>query len=80
MALVWRGDPTAKPPVPSATRFHLIFANLNAVGLAAEPVLYSEEAEEQMRARLLAVDGVLIWVDPLSSGRIGLASTYCCAK
>ena len=69
VALVWRGDATAEPPAPSSTRFHLIFASLNEVGLAAEPVLFSEEAEEAVRARLLAADGVLVWVDPLSSGK-----------
>ena len=69
VALVWRGDSTAEPPAPSSTRFHLIFASLNEVGLAAEPVLFSEEAEDAVRARLLAVDGVLVWVDPLSSAK-----------
>src|SRR5262249_18358921 len=28
-----------------------------------------EAAEEQVRARLLAVDAVLVWIDPLSSGK-----------
>jgi hypothetical protein len=69
IALVWRGDPKAEPPAPGATRFHLIFAALDALGLAAEPVLYSEEAEEQVRARLLAADGVLVWVNPLDAGK-----------
>jgi hypothetical protein len=69
VALVWRGDPKAEPPTPQSTRFHLIFSALDAVGLVAEPVLYSEEDEEQVRARLLAVDGVLVWVDPLSAGK-----------
>ena len=69
VALVWRGDSTAELPTPSTTRFHLIFARLNDVGLAAEPVLFSEEAPEAVRARLLAADGVLVWVDPLSSGK-----------
>ena len=32
-------------------------------------MLYSEEAQEDVRARLLAVDGVLVWVDPLSARR-----------
>ena len=69
VALLWRGDAAAAPPVPSATRHHLIFAALERAGLAAEPVLYSEEAEEAVRARLLAVDGVLVWIDPISAGR-----------
>ena len=50
VALVWRGDPKAEPPTPSATRFHLIFSAPDAAGLAAEPVLYSEETEDQVRA------------------------------
>jgi hypothetical protein len=69
VALVWRGDPKAVPPTPQSTRFHLIFSALDALGLAAEPVLYAEEDEEHVRARLLAVDGVLVWVDPLSAGK-----------
>ena len=69
VALVWRGDPGAGVPQPGATRFHLIFSALEALGIAAEPVLYSEEAEEAVRARLLAMDGVLVWVDPLSAGK-----------
>jgi hypothetical protein len=32
-------------------------------------VLYSEEAEEAVRQRLLAMDGVLVWIDPLSAGK-----------
>jgi hypothetical protein len=69
IALVWRGDPKAEPPTPNATRFHMIFSALSSIGLAAEPVLYSEEAEEQIRARLLTVDGVLVWVNPLDAGK-----------
>jgi hypothetical protein len=69
VAIVWRGDPSTELPAPAATRFHLIFAALENVGLAAEPVFYSEKAEDQVRARLLAVDGVLVWVDPLSAGK-----------
>jgi hypothetical protein len=69
VALVWRGDPGAGVPEPATTRHHLIFSALAALGIAAEPALYSEEAEESVRARLRAMDGVLVWVDPLSSGK-----------
>jgi hypothetical protein len=69
VALVWRGDPGAAVPAPATTRHHLIFSALHDLSIAAEPVLYSEEAEESVRARLLAMDGVLVWVDPLSSGK-----------
>jgi Domain of unknown function (DUF6815) len=69
VGLVWRGDPDSEPPNPKATRFHLIFSALNLVGINAEPVLYSEEAEEAVRARLLTLDGALVWVNPLSDGK-----------
>jgi hypothetical protein len=69
VALLWRGDAGANVPEPSTTRFHLIFSALTALGIAAEPLLYSEEAEEAVRARLLEIDGVLVWVDPLSAGK-----------
>jgi len=69
VALVWRGNSKAAPPAPATTRFHLIFSALEHLGLAAEPVLYSEESEEHIRERLLGVDGVLVWVNPLDDGR-----------
>jgi hypothetical protein len=69
VALVWRADPSAVVPTPSATRFHLIFSALDVLALGAEPVLYSEEVEETVRARLLSMDGVLVWVDPLHAGK-----------
>jgi hypothetical protein len=69
IALVWRGDAGAAVPTTSATRFHLIFSALDALGFAAEAVLYSEETEEAIRARLLSMAGVLVWVDPLSGGK-----------
>jgi hypothetical protein len=69
VALLWRADPAAGVPAPSTTRFHLVFCALEALGLVGEPVIYSEEAEEAVRARLLTMDGVLVWVDPLSAGK-----------
>src|SRR5579883_2340924 len=68
-ALLWRGDPKAGLPAPSATRHHLLFSALDAAGIAAEPALYAEEAQDAVRDRLLRYDAVLVWVDPLSNGR-----------
>ncbi len=69
IALVWRSAPDTAAPTPGAMRFHLIFSALEALGLAAEPVLYSEEVEESVHARLLSMDGVLVWVNPLDDGK-----------
>src|SRR5258708_14030621 len=68
IALLWRGDPGADPPAPERRRLSLIFAELAALGIAADPLVWSEEVAEAMRERLLTFDGVLVWVDPLSDG------------
>jgi hypothetical protein len=69
VALLWRGDPKAPPPAPESTRLHLIFAALAEVGLTGVPVIYGDDVVGQVREQLLACDGVLVWVDPLSEGR-----------
>jgi hypothetical protein len=69
VALLWRGERQAAgaPPTPN-NRLLPIFEALAAEGVAAEPAPYSEEAADQVRAQLLAMDGVRVWVDPLSGG------------
>ena len=69
IALVWRGDPHAPPPAPERTRLSLIFAELARLGLTGVPVVYGDDALEQARAQMLACDGALVWVDPLSEGK-----------
>jgi hypothetical protein len=70
LALVWRGDPDARrDATPEASRFHRVFAALAARGISAAPAVFCEEAADEVRTQLLAVDAVLVWVDPLSDGR-----------
>ena len=69
IALVWRGDPSTPPPEAARTRLAPIFEALAERGAVGEPVVYGDEAVDQVRAKLLACDGVLVWVDPLSDGK-----------
>ena len=46
-----------------------IFTALAALNIHAEPAVYCEEAANEVRDQLLKMDGVLVWVDPLSDGR-----------
>jgi len=70
IAILWRGDrETRQAARPHNNRYHRIFEELAALGLKAEPAVYDEEFAEEVRAQLLAVDGVLVWVDPLSRGK-----------
>ena len=70
IAILWRGDREARDAAtPQNNRFHRIFEELTALGIHAEPAVYDEAFADQVRAQLLAVDGVLVWVDPLHGGK-----------
>ena len=70
VALVWRGDLDARARASAQKgRLAPVFEALAREGLAAEPAVYCEEAAADVRAQLLGMDGVLVWVDPLSEGR-----------
>jgi hypothetical protein len=70
VAVVWRGDrEMRRTATPGNNRFHRVFEELAAIGIHAEPAVYDEEFAEEIRAQLLTVDGVLVWVDPLHEGK-----------
>jgi hypothetical protein len=45
-----------------------MFAAFEALGVAAEPVVYSDNEVEGVRAQLLELEGVLVWVNPIQDG------------
>jgi hypothetical protein len=64
------GDAEARrAATPRNNRFYRIFEELAAIGINADPAVYDEEFEDEVRAQLLAADGVLVWVDPLHNGK-----------
>jgi len=70
IAVLWRGDREARrQATPQNNRYHRIFEELAALGITAEPAVFDEVFADEVRRQLLAVDGVLVWVDPLSRGR-----------
>jgi hypothetical protein len=70
IALLWRGDADARTGATAANnRLHRVFEALADVGVAAQPAVYCEEAVESVRDQLLGLDGVMVWVDPISDGR-----------
>src|ERR1700720_2262483 len=70
IAVLWRGDREApQTATPQNNRYHRVFEELAALGIHAEPAIYADEVAEEVRERLLAVDGVLVWVDPISGGK-----------
>jgi len=69
VAIVYRGEPQARDARSfEQTRLAPIAQALRESGIAAEPVVYADEIADEVRTRLLSVDGVLVWVDPIANG------------
>jgi hypothetical protein len=70
IAILWRGDAEARrTATPQNNRFYRVFEELTALGINAEPAVYDEDFAAEVRTQILAVDGVLVWVDPIHQGK-----------
>ncbi len=66
--MLWRAEGSPQD-VLEQRRLKRVFEALESRGLETDAVLYSEGRVEQVRRQLLMLDGVLVWVDPISEGR-----------
>ena len=67
--LLWRGDRDAHAKATAQNNpLHPLFEALAGLNVTAEPAAYSDEAVGEVRDQLLRLDGVLVWVDPISDG------------
>jgi hypothetical protein len=67
IALLWhRAEDVTKG---RRARLDGVFRGLAARGAGAEPVVYAEDTADDTRRTLLGVDGVLVWVNPITEGR-----------
>jgi hypothetical protein len=70
LALLWRGDSQVRrDATPRNNRLSRVFEGLAEVGIDAEPAIYSDDKADEVREQLLKLDGVLVWVDPISQGQ-----------
>jgi hypothetical protein len=70
VGVLWRGDEAARRSAkPETSRFKAIFAAFGDAGFDGEPVVYEDDVLDAVRAQLLALDGVLVWVNPIHEGR-----------
>lgn len=80
IAIVWRGDAASRAvATPQNNRYRQIFSELLALGIEAEPAVYCEEMQDEVRAQLVRAEGALVWVNPLEGGRTRRSWTPCCA-
>jgi hypothetical protein len=71
VGLLWRAewDPVADgTSIRERCRLRAMFHAFAALGVEAEPVVYSDDAVEAVREQLLELDGVLVWVNPIEQG------------
>jgi hypothetical protein len=70
LGLLWRGDGEARRnATPGNNRLSRVFEELAALGVHAEPAVYADDVAHELREQLLKLDGVLVWVDPISDGQ-----------
>jgi hypothetical protein len=70
IAVLWRGDREGRRTATAQNnRFYRVFEELAALGIDAEPAVYDDDIVGEVREQLLAVDGVLVWVDPIHEGK-----------
>ena len=70
IAILWRGDDSARREATAQNnRFVRVFEALADAGIEAIPVIYDESFADEVRDQLLAMEGVLVWVDPIHQGK-----------
>ena len=69
IGVLWRGDVRAKAPAPRADRgLDPLYAAFAHLPVDLELVPYDDQAVDEVRTRLLTLDGVLVWVNPIQDG------------
>ena len=71
VGLLWRTEwdpPAAHGSIIESCKLREMFRAFSALGVPAEPVVYSDDSVDAVRAQLLELDGVLVWVNPTRSG------------
>jgi hypothetical protein len=71
VGLLWRAawdPPAADGSVIESCKLRVMFAAFSALGVTAEPVIYSDDTADDVRDQLLGLDGVLVWVNPIEQG------------
>jgi hypothetical protein len=68
---MWRAEwdpPAANGPAIESCKLREVFGAFSSLGVAAEPLVYSDETVDAVREQALGLDGVLVWVNPIEQG------------
>ena len=71
VGLLWRAEwdpPEGHGSIIESCKLREMFRSFAAMGVPAQPVVYSDDTAEAVRDQLLSLDGVLVWVNPIEQG------------
>ena len=71
VGLLWRAEwdpPEADRSIIESCKLREVFRAFQALGVAARPVVYSDDKVDDVKAQLLGLEGVLVWVNPIEQG------------
>jgi hypothetical protein len=71
VGLLWRAEwdaPQHGASVVETCRLRNVFSAFADLGVAAEPVIYSDGGADAVREHVARMDGVLVWVNPTEQG------------
>lgn len=69
IGVLWRADERDAGGLPRADRdLAPLYESFATLGAVLVPVPYRDDAIDEVRSRLLALDGVLVWVNPIQDG------------
>lgn len=70
VALLYPGDRAMRDRAdPNESRFAALFDAFAKAGVSAVPAVYHDDFVDEVAAQLREVDGVLVWCNPIESGR-----------
>ena len=70
LALLYPGDRAMRDRAdPAESRFAALFDACAAAGIRTEPAVYHDDFADEVAAQLRGVDAVLVWCNPIESGR-----------
>lgn len=71
VGLLWRAEwdpPEGHESIVESCKLREMFRSFAALGVPAQPVVYSDDTAEAVRDQLSNLDGVLVWVNPIQQG------------
>jgi hypothetical protein len=69
IGILWRDDRSASPSTPDVRHgLSPLYAAFGQLSVVLRPVVFEDAAIDEVRHQLLALDGVLVWVNPIQDG------------